>query len=73
MLVLTRKLNQSIVIQDNIIVKVVEIGDGSVKIGIEAPKAIPIHREEVYEEIQKENMRAADLPKELNLKGLIKE
>jgi carbon storage regulator len=72
MLVLTRKLNQTIVIQDNIRVKIVEIADGSVKIGIDAPKEILIYREEVFEEIQKENRRAAELPHGLNLNDLIK-
>ncbi len=67
MLVLTRKQNQSIVINNDIVLKIVELGDGSVKIGIDAPKNIPIHRLEVYEEIQKENQRAAEVSKELNL------
>ena len=72
MLVLTRKLNQTIVIQDNIFVKIVEIADGSVKIGIDAPKEILIYREEVFEEIQKENRRASELPQNLNLTDLMK-
>lgn len=72
MLVLTRKLNQTIVIQDNIFVKIVEIADGSVKIGIDAPKEILIYREEVFDEIQKENKRAAELPQNLNLTDLVK-
>ncbi len=72
MLVLTRKLNQTIVIQDNIFVKIVEIADGSVKIGIDAPKEILIYREEVFDEIQKENKRAAELPQNLNLSDLVK-
>ena len=71
MLVLTRKLNQSIVIKDNITVKVIEIAEGNVKLGVIAPKHIPIHREEVYEEIQRENQRAmTELPKDLNLQGI---
>jgi len=72
MLVLTRKQGQSIIINNDITVKVIEISDGSVKIGINAPKNIPVHREEVYEEIQKENIRAAGTPKELNIKDILK-
>ena len=72
MLVLTRKQNQSIIIADNILVKIVEIGDGSVKIGIEAPRNIPIHREEVFEEIQKENRRATEIAADFKLEDLLK-
>ncbi len=46
MLIFTRKINESFVIGDNIIVKVVSIGESTVKIGIEAPKEIAIHRQE---------------------------
>lgn len=59
MLVLSRKKNESIVIGNDIIIKVVEIEDGRVKLGIEAPADISIHRHEVYEAIQKENIEAA--------------
>lgn len=72
MLVLTRKLNQTIIIQDNIRVKIIEVADGAVKIGIDAPREILIYREEVFEEIQKENQRAAELPKGLDLSSLMK-
>ena len=53
MLVLERKRNQSIMIGD-IAVMVVEIRGGKVKLGIEAPKEVPVHRREVYDEIRKE-------------------
>lgn len=59
MLVLTRKLGESIRINDNIIIKVVELDNRHVKIGIEAPKAISVNREEIYERIQKENQAAS--------------
>jgi carbon storage regulator len=70
MLVLTRKLNQTIVIDGNIKVKIVEINDGGVKLGIDAPKTIPVHRQEVFEEIQKENTLAAKVSKNFNLEDL---
>ncbi|NIS38322.1 carbon storage regulator CsrA [Candidatus Saccharibacteria bacterium] len=60
MLVLTRRLGESINIGDEIKVTVVEIDGKQVKIGIEAPKDIQIFREEVYERIKKENIRASD-------------
>ena len=61
MLVLTRKLGESIRIGDSIIVKIVDIDSRHVKIGIEAPKSISVNREEIYERIQKENQSASTL------------
>jgi len=59
MLVLTRKRDESIMIGDEIRVTVVEVRGDQVKIGIDAPRSIPVHREEVYKEILEENRRAA--------------
>ncbi len=59
MLVLTRRLGESINIGDNIKITVVDIDGKQVKIGIEAPRDISIFREEVYERIKLENLRAA--------------
>lgn len=58
MLILTRKKDESIIIDGNIEVKIVECEDGKVKIGIEAPKNIEILRKELYTEIEKENKSA---------------
>lgn len=56
MLVLSRKKNESIIINDNIRIVVVEVQGDKVRLGIEAPKDIPVHRQEVYEAIKgKEN------------------
>lgn len=61
MLILTRKKDQSIIINGNIEVKILEIGEGKVSIGIEAPKDIDIFRKELYESIEEENIRAANV------------
>ena len=53
MLVLTRKKNESIVIRDDIVVMVVEIQGDKVRLGIEAPKEVTVHRREVYEAIDR--------------------
>jgi len=58
MLILTRKLNESITIGDDVKITVLEIEKGHVRLGIDAPRHISIHREEVYERIREENLKA---------------
>ncbi len=58
MLVLARKLNESIIIGDDIEVVVIDIKGDQVKLGIRAPKRISVHRKEIYDEIQQENIAA---------------
>jgi carbon storage regulator len=53
MLVLSRKKNESIVINDDITIVVVEIRGDKVRLGVEAPKEIPVHRREVYDAIKR--------------------
>lgn len=60
MLILTRKKGESIVIDENIEINILELSDGKVKIGIEAPKNVSIHRKEVYLQIQEENKKAKE-------------
>jgi carbon storage regulator len=59
MLVLSRKINQSIMIGDNVRIVVVAVDRDQVKLGIEAPREVPVHRSEIYEEIQRTNQAAA--------------
>ncbi len=66
MLVLTRKENESIVIGNNIEIKIIKTENGKVKIGIEAPKNVEINRKEVYEKIQNENKEAINKVIDLN-------
>ena len=58
MLVLSRKVNENIVIDGRIVVKVVRTEGNFVKLGIEAPADVQVHRQEVYDEIQKSNQAA---------------
>ncbi len=58
MLILSRKANESIVIDGRITVKVVRIDGDTVKLGISAPADVPVHRSEVYEEMQQTNREA---------------
>ena len=58
MLVLARRVNESIMIGDDIEVIVIDLRGDQVKLGIKAPKKISVHRKEIYEEIQNENIAA---------------
>lgn len=57
MLVLSRKKDESIIINDHIRVTIVEIRGDKVRLGIDAPKEVSVHRREVYEAIQNQNRR----------------
>ena len=72
MLVLTRKSNQSIMIGDEIEVSVLAIMGEKVRIGIEAPRSVPVFRKEVYVEIQQDRGESEDDPEEVDraLQGL---
>lgn len=58
MLVLTRKVHQSIVIGDNIEVVVLEVRGEQVRLGIRAPRDVTVHRKEIYEQIQEDDVPA---------------
>ena len=61
MLVLTRKIHQSIVIGDEVEVVVLEVRGEQVRLGIRAPKDVAVHRKEIYEQILEENRGAAQV------------
>ena len=72
MLVLSRKLEECIMIGDKIEIKVISVQGETVKLGITAPRTIPVHRKEVYEEIERENVRAATVGTEIEKIDLMK-
>ena len=57
MLVLSRKKNESIVIRDDIVVTVLEVLGDRVRLGIDAPKEVPVHRQEVFQAIKESEQR----------------
>jgi len=68
MLILSRKVGEAIIIADNIKIRVLENKGGLVKLGVEAPEHVIIHREEIYLRILEENKKAAmDSPDDLSM------
>ncbi|MEM8734247.1 MAG: carbon storage regulator CsrA [Aureliella sp.] len=61
MLVLSRHRDESIMIGDDVVITIVDIRGDKVRLGIEAPQDIPVHRQEVYEAIKRENQKAGQL------------
>ena len=59
MLVLSRQRDESIIIGDNVVVTIVDVRGDKVRLGIEAPREVSVHRREVYEAIQRENQEAS--------------
>jgi carbon storage regulator len=59
MLVLARRLNESIMIGDDIEIVVIEIKGDQIKLGIKAPKKVTVHRKEIYQEIEQQNIASA--------------
>ncbi|MDE5778572.1 MAG: carbon storage regulator CsrA [Lachnospiraceae bacterium] len=72
MLALSRKANESIMIGNDIEITVLEVKGEQVKIGIKAPKSVPVYREEVYAQIKEANKEAASDAVQENLKNLFK-
>ena len=71
MIVLSRKINESIIIQNDIEIVILDIQGDQVKVGLKAPKNIKIYRKEIYDAIQQENIRASQSKLPKDLKGLI--
>jgi carbon storage regulator len=58
-LILTRRVGESVIVGDDITISVIEVRGDAVRIGIQAPRSVSVHREEVYLELQKANQQAA--------------
>ena len=71
MLALTRKKGESIMVDNDIEISILELRGDQVKIGITAPKEVPIYRKEVYIQIQKENQAAVNLENVNVLKNIL--
>lgn len=68
MLVLSRKKGQSIIIGENIEITIIDIQGDVVRIGVNAPREVAIHRQEVFEQIKEENQQAVQQSEGLNVK-----
>ncbi|MDD6427928.1 carbon storage regulator CsrA [Candidatus Weimeria sp. HCP3S3_B5] len=71
MLALTRKKDESIIINGNIEITIMEVKGDHVKLGIQAPKNVPVYRKEIFEQIQKENKEAMQSQSMDGLKDLL--
>lgn len=65
MLIITRRPGEKIMVGDDVVVEVIEVNGSSVRIGIAAPKSIPVYREEIWEAVKAENRAAAGSPADL--------
>jgi carbon storage regulator len=62
MLVLTRRRGEAIMIGDDIVIRVLDVSGDQIRLGIEAPRSVSVHREEIFNEIQAENRAASGTP-----------
>jgi carbon storage regulator len=67
MLIITRRPGEKIMLGDEIVVHVMEIVGNSVRVGIQAPRSVPVYREEIWNAVREENRAAADAPADLPL------
>lgn len=67
MLVFTRRRDEAIMIGDGITVRVIRVGRNGVRLGVEAPPSVPVHRREIYEQIVAANLSAAGAPSQLSV------
>jgi carbon storage regulator len=72
MLALARRVNESIIINDNIEVTILEIKGDQIKIGVSAPKSVPVYRKEIYSQVQNSNKEAAQTVDPTVLSELLK-
>lgn len=64
MLILTRRVGENVIVGDDIVISVIEVRGDAVRIGIQAPRSLSVHREEVWLELQRTNAQAASPPEE---------
>jgi carbon storage regulator len=62
MLIITRRTGEKVMVGDDIVVHVLEVVGNSVRIGIEAPRSVPVYREEIWNAVREENRAAAQTP-----------
>jgi carbon storage regulator len=60
MLLITRRVGEKIMVGDNVVVHVMEIVGNTVRVGIQAPRSVPVYREEIWHAVREENRAAAD-------------
>ena len=72
MLILNRKIGESIILGDDIEVKILEVQDGKIKIGIEAPEDVNILRKEVYDEVIEENKKSLEIEEGTSILEILK-
>jgi carbon storage regulator len=65
MLIITRRAGEKIMLGDDIVVEVMEVVGNTVRVGIQAPRAIPVYREELWDVVRAENQAAAEAPADL--------
>ncbi len=67
MLIITRRPGEKLMLGDDIVVEVIEVSGSSVRIGIAAPRSIPVYREEIYTAVKEENAAAAHTSSDIDL------
>jgi carbon storage regulator len=65
MLIITRRAGEKVMVGDDVVVHVMEIVGNTVRVGIEAPRSVPVYREEIWNAVRDENRAAADAPIDL--------
>ena len=65
MLIITRRAGEKVMVGDDVVVHVMEIVGNTVRVGIEAPRSVPVYREEIWQAVREENRAAADAPVDL--------
>jgi len=65
MLRISRRAGERIIVGDNVVIEVLEVSGQNVRIGIDAPRSVPVYREEIWLEVKRENEAAAGAPQEL--------